>query len=407
MATNADMHLVAGASPMSTTNGTDWAADHFNPAAHIIAATTKLTSSASQKRYNTKMTKYRATTSSSPKMDHLMLTYDLIVMINGIDEPLATLIPHEGSANFTKFSDAGANAGGNQNQQRLVANDGLITAINDTIDTTLDANTTLSAPIRSGSTPGTKIIAALNTLGTTPKQLTKLCQKIILAPGTNAPGDAADFINVPGWKTYIKMASTVLGFFKHRRNAADEPLYAKEIDGWERLKDNIKFHTMFTPHIADLRAATSVADLIERVDGHYETMTSNQDDDDISLASITAGTVNAALGGGAGRGTDPDDCHGCGKKGCRITFEACPKHAEWLARKEAKSRSGEKRKTWEPSGHKQKVSKYDRSAKPTKPWGVGKDCRYKFNCKKLGNGCPFNHGGSLKAVKAGMANSKE
>jgi hypothetical protein len=63
-------------------------------------------------------------------MDHLMLTYDLIVMINGIDEPLATLIPHEGSTNFTKFSDAGANAAGNQNQQRLVANDGLITAIN-------------------------------------------------------------------------------------------------------------------------------------------------------------------------------------------------------------------------------------------------------------------------------------
>jgi hypothetical protein len=85
------------------------------------------------------------------------------------------------------------------------------------------------------------------------------------------------------------MATTVLGFFKHRRNAADEPLYAKEIDGWERLKDNIKFHTMFTPHIADLRAATSVADLIVRVDGHYETMTSNRDDDDISLASITAG----------------------------------------------------------------------------------------------------------------------
>jgi hypothetical protein len=172
---------------------------------------------------------------------------------------------------------------------------------------------------------------------------------------------------------------------------------------------------MFTPHIADLRAAVSVADLIERVDRHYETMTSNQDDDDISLASITAGTVHAALGGSAGRATDPDACRGCGKKGCRITFEACPKHAEWLARKEAKSRSGEKRKPWEQSGKPKKGGKYGRSVKPTKHWGVGKDCwgvgkdcRYQFNCKKLGNGCPFNHGGSLKAVKeAGMANSKE
>jgi hypothetical protein len=44
-------------------------------------------------------------------MDHSMLAYDIIAMINGTDELLATLIPHEGSVNFNKFSDAGANAG--------------------------------------------------------------------------------------------------------------------------------------------------------------------------------------------------------------------------------------------------------------------------------------------------------
>jgi hypothetical protein len=49
MATNADMHLVAGANPVATINGTDWVNAHCNLAAHM-----KLTSSASQKRNNTK-----------------------------------------------------------------------------------------------------------------------------------------------------------------------------------------------------------------------------------------------------------------------------------------------------------------------------------------------------------------
>jgi hypothetical protein len=53
MATNANMHLVAGANPVATA-----------------------------------------------KMDHSMLAYDIIAMINGTDELLATLIPHEGSVNF-------------------------------------------------------------------------------------------------------------------------------------------------------------------------------------------------------------------------------------------------------------------------------------------------------------------
>ena len=100
----------------------------------------------------------------------------LVELLRRIDEPLLFLMPHEGIASLTKFCDSSANAGGNENQQRLVANASLTTMVNDLLDALFESNSGLSAAIRSARTPATKIMEALDCLGLRPERIIKTCQ---------------------------------------------------------------------------------------------------------------------------------------------------------------------------------------------------------------------------------------
>jgi hypothetical protein len=413
MASNEHMQLRNGASPMATTGGTPWANDHFNMAAEINASTTKHGANSVTKRLVHKFQKYASITNASAPLTHLTMLHDLVELLRRIDEPLLFLMPHEDSTSLTKFCDSSANAGGNENQQRLVANASLTTMVNDLLDALFESNSGLSAAIRSARTPATKIMEALDCLGLRPERIIKTCQAYLTAPGTSAMGESPDTLNVPGWKSHFTLCVEVLDFFKYRRDNEDKDYLATHIDSWERLLGSIKFNKVFDPHLADLRGATGPADLINKVKSFHLQLQSNEDDDTIPLETITTGSVHRVGGGGSRADSRPpasDACHGCGKSGCRITKGTCPKHGEWLERKRRKAESHQRRRD---DARDQRQPRKKRpgeggSAKGPNPYvkQPKKECFYKFSCNYLGNGCPFSHGGSLDAVKAAFASKK-
>jgi hypothetical protein len=416
MATNTDMLLQPGSQPMAGNNDTPWANYHTDTGPIVHASTTKLLLNATQKRVLEKFKKWMDLDNTSSTIDKIKFAYEYVSYLRTVNEPLFWGAPHEDSEQFINFFNPAGNLQGNANQIKLARNNESLLVICDLLDSAFDGNPLLIAAMGSASTPRTKLLAMLDSLGLSPKTIIGLAQKWMVTSGQRSVDDHDDKVNVPGWVTHVTRFHDLIRFFGYQTDPEDASLYTDDIDPWNRTIGSMKFSTIFTPYLADLREATAIDDLIRKIKKLMITLQSQAETTDLDLASLTSTGVYGASGSGfkggsGGKDSKSDDCHACGKPGCRSFYPSCAKYEATQAAKAAKRNAGNgKRNTdtrkrkgdWKANRKSKKVhfeeSDYDHGAKQRKKTAK---CNFGTKCKYVLSGkCRYDHGTAADWAKA-------
>jgi hypothetical protein len=400
---------------MAGTQDSPWVNYHTDTGPIVHASTTKLLLNATQKRVLEKFKKWMDLDNTSSTIDKIKFAYEYVSYLRTVNEPLFWGAPHEDSEHFIHFFNPAGNLQGNANQIKLARNNESLLVICDLLDSAFDGNPVLIAAMGSASTPRTKLLAMLDTLGLSPKTIIGLAQKWMVTSGQRSVDDHDDKVNVPGWVTHVTRFHDLIRFFGYQTDPEDASLYTDDIDPWNRTIGSMKFSTIFTPYLADLREATAIDDLIRKIKKLMVTLQSQAETTDLDLASLTSSGAYGASGsgfkgsgGGGAKDSKSDDCHACGKPGCRSFFPTCSKYDATQAAKSAKRGADKKRKgDWKNNRKAKKGQRgddrdysndYDHGTKRRKQ---AAKCNFGTKCKYVLSGkCRYDHGTAADWAKA-------